>query len=67
MTEKCRICDADETGDRMVERSDDIPLCDRHWSQWVARYAWPSEDEPPCSAHLITDREVGSPDPKETP
>lgn len=53
MSETCRICEADRTGDRMVRASDDIALCARHWSQWVGRYAWPSEVDPPCSAHLI--------------
>ena len=56
MSESCRMCEADSTGDRMVNRSEDIGLCNRHWSRWVATYLWPSELEPPCSAHLIEER-----------
>ncbi len=53
MSETCRLCEVAESGDRKVKRSENIPLCNRHWSQWVARYAWPSELEAPCSAHVI--------------
>lgn len=55
--ETCRMCQADETGDRMVMRSDDIPLCEGHWNRWVARYLFPSTEEPPCSAHVIQDHQ----------
>lgn len=55
MSESCRMCEANETGNRMVQRAESIPLCNRHWSQWVARYAWPALIDPPCSAHLILD------------
>jgi hypothetical protein len=51
--EVCRICVADATGDRDVDGDEDIPLCARHWPLWGGRYLWPSEEYPPCSAHLI--------------
>lgn len=57
-TETCRMCHADETGDRMVFREEDIPLCTRHWNGWMALYVFPSTEQPPCSAHVIQDGQL---------
>jgi len=66
MAETCWICEDKAYGHaRKVRNDDSAPLCDRHWNWWVAKYLHPSEAEPPCGAHLIS--ESTNPDPKETP
>ena len=35
-----------------VSKTDNIPLCTRHWNWWIIR--WLNADtEPPCGAHLM--------------
>lgn len=44
-----------------VDAADDLALCGRHWSWWVTRWV-NSDDEPPCSAHLLTTHTDGTHD-----
>lgn len=39
-----------------VSKGDVLALCGKHWNQWLIRWV-DADDEPPCSAHLITDAE----------
>lgn len=34
-------------------QNQDIPLCDRHWSWWLAYWMSPETGSPGCSAHVI--------------
>jgi len=43
-----------------LSTKDDLPLCNRHWSEWIARFL-NSDDAPGCRAHLIME-----PEPHET-
>jgi hypothetical protein len=49
--EECRGCAGPVLIAELTEE-DDLPLCNRHWSQWLARFL-NSDDAPGCSAHLI--------------
>ena len=67
-TETCRLCalfaEHEEPGVAMaalissVEPSDSIPLCNGHWSRWLAVFmplhAHDARPTVPCGAHLIT-------------
>ena len=66
-TETCRLCalfaEHEEPGVAMaalissVEPSDSIPLCNGHWSRWLAflpLHAHDARPPAPCGAHLIT-------------
>ena len=64
----CRLCalfaEHEEPGVAMaalissVEPSDSIPLCNGHWSRWLAvllpLHAHDARPPAPCGAHLIT-------------
>lgn len=49
-SEQCAGCANPEATVEDVTDSDDLALCNRHWSMWVTR--WLGRDAP-CSAHLI--------------
>jgi len=49
--EECRGCEGPVLLAELTEE-DDLPLCNWHWSEWVARFL-NSDDAPGCSAHLI--------------
>jgi len=51
VVEQCRGCEGPVLLAELTEE-DDLPLCNRHWSQWVARFL-NSVDAPGCWAHLI--------------
>lgn len=50
-TETCYLC-TKPLPETPPDRKTSIPLCNSHWSTWVAHFTT-GDDIPPCAAHLI--------------